>query len=88
MDFEGLTPEQVERAKNCKSVAELVELAKNEGVEITDEQLNAIASGGIGCWCHESLSDGCKKCGSHDIKVGNIGQIMKYTCKSCGYSWM
>ena len=32
MDFNSLTPEQIERAKACKSVDELVALAKAEDV--------------------------------------------------------
>lgn len=40
-----LTPEQIEKARACNSPEELVELAKAEGIEITDEQLDAIAGG-------------------------------------------
>lgn len=32
MDFSSITPEQIEKAKACKSVDELVALAKAEGV--------------------------------------------------------
>ena len=46
MDFKDLTPEQMEKAKACTTVDELVALAKNEGVELTDEQLEAISGGG------------------------------------------
>lgn len=45
MNFEDLTPEQLEKAKACKSVDELVALAKSEGIELTDEQLQGIAGG-------------------------------------------
>ena len=44
-DFKDLTPEQLEKARACKSPDELVELAKSEGVELNDEQLEAIAGG-------------------------------------------
>ena len=43
--FNDLTPEQMEKARACKNASELVELAKAEGVELTDEQLDAIAGG-------------------------------------------
>ena len=43
--FSELTPEQMEKARACKSSDELVELAKAEGIELTDEQLDAIAGG-------------------------------------------
>lgn len=44
-DFNSLTPEQLEKARNCKSSEDLVELANSEGIELTDEQLEAIAGG-------------------------------------------
>ena len=43
--FSQLTPEQMKKARECKSSDDLVELAKSEGVELTDEQLDAIAGG-------------------------------------------
>ena len=45
MDFKDLTPEQQEAAKACKSPEELVALAQNVGVQLTDEQMDAIAGG-------------------------------------------
>jgi hypothetical protein len=43
--FRELTPEQMEKARDCATSAELVELAKAEGIELTDDQLDAIAGG-------------------------------------------
>ncbi len=45
VSFNELTPEQMEKARACKSPADLVELAKSEGVELTDDQLDAISGG-------------------------------------------
>ena len=45
MEFEDLTPEQQEKAKACTTVDELVALAKEEGIELTDEELEAMAGG-------------------------------------------
>ena len=45
--LKGLTEEQVKRVKACKNSEELLAAAKEEGIELTDEQLNAI-SGGCG----------------------------------------
>ena len=87
MDYKDLTPEQLEKAKACTTTEELVALAQSEGIDLTDEQLNAMASGGT-CWTHSALDDGCPKCKSKNIKAGNIGQTMKYKCKDCGYEWM
>lgn len=43
--FNDLTPEQMEKARACKNAAELIALAKAEGVELTDDQLEGIAGG-------------------------------------------
>ena len=43
--IEDLSDELKEKALACKGKDELVELAKSEGVELTDEQLDAIAGG-------------------------------------------
>ena len=64
MQFEDLKPEQIEKAKACKTPYELVALAKEEGVELSDEQLEAMAGGesrwdkwsgcsGDHCWGHD-----------------------------------
>ena len=55
MEYNDLTEEQKAKVKACKSVEELVELAKAEGVELTDEQLNSIA-GGDSFWCPTATS--------------------------------
>ena len=43
--WDSLTDEQKEKAKACKSIDELIELAKTEGVELSDEQVEAISGG-------------------------------------------
>ena len=45
MDFEDLTSEQKEKVKACTSPEEMLELARKEGYELTDEQLEGIAGG-------------------------------------------
>ena len=46
MNFENLkNPEFQEKLKSAKTADELVELAKAEGMELTDDQLEAIAGG-------------------------------------------
>ena len=40
-----LTAEQMEKARACKNSDELVELAASEGIELTDDQLEAISGG-------------------------------------------
>ena len=47
MNFEDLTPEQKEKARACKTPEEILALAKAEGYELTDEELEGISGG----WC-------------------------------------
>ena len=42
---EQLTAEQMEKVRECKSADELVEFAKSEGVELSDEQIESISAG-------------------------------------------
>ena len=44
--LKGLTEEQIAMVKECEDIKDLIQLAKDEGVELTEEQLNAIAGGG------------------------------------------
>ena len=46
MDFEDLkSPELQEKLKACKTTEELVALVREEGVELTDEQIDAVSGG-------------------------------------------
>lgn len=51
MKFNKLTDEQKAKARACASEDELIALAKAEGVELTDEQLEGV-TGGWGCSDH------------------------------------
>ena len=46
MDAKRITPEIMEKAKACSTPEELFNLAKTEGMELTDDQLDTIAAGG------------------------------------------
>lgn len=48
MDFENLTPEQIEKAKACKTPAELIALAEEEGYELSAEELDSLAGASSG----------------------------------------
>ena len=43
--FKELTDGQTEKARECKNSDELVELANSESIELSDDQLDAIAGG-------------------------------------------
>ncbi len=86
--LKGLTSEQISKVKECKNSEELLALAKAEGIELTDEQLNAISGGGA-CSVVSDVGDylnpfDCPECGSNDVEKDG----KKYTCKKCGYTWM
>lgn len=54
MEFDDLSEEQKAKARARRTPGELAALAKAEGVELTDEQLEAVNGGN---WA-------CKKCSS------------------------
>jgi hypothetical protein len=45
MNLDNLTPEQQEKAKACKTPEEFLEMIREEGIELTDEQLESISGG-------------------------------------------
>ena len=48
--YNGLSDDLKKKATECKNAEELMNLAKTEGIELTDEQMNAI-SGGVQWSC-------------------------------------
>ena len=82
--LEGLTEEQIAKVKACKSHEELLALAKAEGIELTDEQIEKVSGGG----CLSSFK--CPNCGSKDYRKLAIYQVSgcsTYKCNQCGYEW-
>ena len=45
MNLNDLTPEQLERAKACKTPQDILALAKETGYELSDEELSSISGG-------------------------------------------
>ena len=43
--LKGLTDEQINMVKACDDINDLMQLAKDEGVELTEERLTAISGG-------------------------------------------
>ena len=60
MDFESLTEEQRQKARACRTTEEILALAKEEGVELTDEQLEGVA-GGWGGGGEDNCPDDCTR---------------------------
>lgn len=90
--FKGLNEEQIAKAKACKSQDELLSLAKEEGFELTEEQLNAVSGGG--CFS-TNIPDCSKKCPNCGTKVDGKylyrksyeGIVYEFTCPNCGHKW-
>ena len=84
--LKGLTEEQKNKVKECKSTEEILALAKAEGVTLTDEQLEAVSGGA----CIECIIK-CPKCGSgnwnDEYKEINHIKYRKFKCNDCGHKW-
>ena len=85
--LKGLTNEQIAKVKACKNHEELLALAKEEDIELTEEQLSAISGGGA-CSVVSDVGDkinpfDCPKCGANGPKKDG----KQLTCKKCGYVW-
>ena len=61
MEFDDLTDEQKARVKACKTTEELFSLAKEEGIELGEEELEAINGGMVSGWS----IPGCPKFDGH-----------------------
>ena len=93
-DFiKDLDPELQEKARQCGSIAELLELAKEHKVPLPDEALEAIAGGNNpdprNC---RPAPPPCPPCQSTDTVTKchrmHPGAFMYYYhCNSCGYEW-
>ena len=49
IDKSKLTEAQIQKAMACSSVEELMKVAKEEGYELTDDELEAVAGGNWAC---------------------------------------
>lgn len=54
MTFADLSPELREKAQACKTPEELLELAKEEGYELSVDELSAVSGGS---WCDKFSID-------------------------------
>ena len=80
--LKGLSEEQIVKVKACKNSEELLVLAKQEGLELTSEQLEAVNGGAC------SNTDNCPPCPycrSSNVKLRQSGKALKkYKCNDCG----
>lgn len=79
--LKGLTEEQIAKIKNCKSTDDVLALAKQEGIELSDEQLEAVSGG---CSTDDSGPITCPKCGSTDVTYYPMRMRPgKFSCNNC-----
>ena len=87
--LKGLANEQINKVKSCKSNDELLSLAKHEGIELSNEQLEAVNGGG----CSDTWECKCPKCGSIEFETKHIKASMTgdcgtgYKCRKCQHYW-
>ena len=84
--LEGLTPEQIEKFKACKNQEELLQLAKDEGIELSDEQLEAVSGG----FCDSSPKIyPCPVCKSKDAVhiIQEAANYTRYECTKCNITF-
>jgi len=80
--YKGLTEEQIAKAKACKTHEELLKLSKEEGIELTEEQLEAVSGASL---CGTTKTIPCKKVGC-DGEAEKISGFI-YKCRKCGYEF-
>ena len=87
--LKGLNEEQLEKASHCKSTKELLALAKQEGVELNDEQLAAV-NGGL-CEDKAPVFETCPDCGQQVegeyIETTPGDGKYHFRCLNCGHHW-
>ena len=84
--LKGLTEAQIEKLKACKNNEEILKAAKEEGIELNEEQLEAVSGGS--CTRPTAQPAYCTKCGWTDYcdiigrNCGDYKYMLK--CRHCG----
>lgn len=76
--IEGLSPEQQEKSRACRTKQELMQLAAEEDIEIPMDALESVAGGCL------TIKATCQKCGSDNIGITKRPGAKVLICKSCG----
>ena len=67
MELNSLTSEQKAKLKSCKDPEELRSMLKSLGIELSDEQLDAVAGGENGDECDQFANPNCHMLISSDV---------------------
>ena len=79
--LKGLSEEQIAKIKACATLEETLKVAKEEGIELTDEQLEAVSGG-----CNTSAPKVCPKCHSSNFSetyCNSDASRTRYVCNDC-----
>lgn len=77
--FKGLNEEQITKIKACKSNEEILKFAKEEGIELSEDQLEAVSGGA----CSRGGVE-CPYCYSHNTHyVDRERDALVYICDDC-----
>lgn len=80
----GLTEEQIAKVQACKNNDEVLALAKEEGIELNDDQLEAVNGGACTCTAY---GETCPKCHSTNMARRDAIYGTVYICRDCGYEY-
>ena len=89
--LKGLNEEQLEKASHCKNSEELLALAKEEGIELTNEQLEAVSGGACVETSPKGRTAACPQCGA--MARGGFEETTPgdghyhFVCLNCSYEW-
>ena len=86
--LKGLSEEQIKKVESCERSEEILALAKAEGIELSDDQLEAVTGGA----CAGDSTCRCSECGSKNIKhkvkhLPNNAEVHIWSCQDCGNAW-
>ena len=88
MDIEDLkNPEFQKKLMSAQSPEQLFSLAREEGCELTDEQLESISGG----WADtdEPAAVTCPRCSSTNTGITMVGlDGLHLICRDCKYRWL
>ena len=80
--LKGLNEEQIAKVRACNNTDEILALAKQEGLELTSEQLEAVNGGACS---NTDNCPPCPSCGSTNVKIRQSCNLAtKYKCNDCG----
>lgn len=90
MELNDFTSELQAKMQEAKNPEEVLALCKEEGIELSDDDLEKVSGG----W--SSSDDGgpsCPVCGSTNVTIdatntsSGLYSVEEFTCHSCGHVW-